>query len=131
MTNTTRILSLVACALLASAVGLSSLHAQSASLTTVDAPDMSQADGGHSLYHQYYQYWENQRGTHCCNNQHCRPSKARWSAARGWEALTSIGTWVQIQPGDDVKDDGGLGPFATVCDISGDIICFDPPDATF
>jgi hypothetical protein len=83
---------------------------------------------GHDLFHHYYQYWRNQNGTHCCEEEHCRPTEARWNAELGqWEALV-LGQWRLIMPHMMVKDDYGLDPFASVChNDMGMIYCFDPP----
>ncbi len=84
----------------------------------------------HDLFHRYYQFWYNQIGNHCCRNEHCRPTEARWNAEAGqWEALV-LGRWVLIQPSQIVRDDYGLDPFPSVChNDSGHVYCFDPPGA--
>jgi len=72
------------------------------------------------------------RGTHCCNERHCRPlqpGQARWTAERGWE-VQILGRWQVIGPMTFVRDDGGLGPFGSVCHEGNYIFCFDPPEAS-
>ena len=93
---------------------------------------------GHNLFHEYYQYWYNKRGTHCCDEQHCRPGEFRWNPEVGWEVQLRDGSWYKWKDTDQVKGDGGLGPFGSICDSwitinaiqSGVVVfCVDPPEA--
>lgn len=92
-----------------------------------DAPDLTQSEG-HALYHEYYKYWYNGRGTHCCNDQHCRPAKFRYHDG-AWQVEIAPDQWYTWQYTDQVRDDLGLGPFGSVCAEGDHVYCVDPPDA--
>lgn len=87
-------------------------------------------DHGHDLFHSYYQHWWNERGTHCCDETHCRPAEFRWNAETNtWQVLLRTGEWYTWEQSDMVVDDMGLGPFGSVCDTeTGWVYCVDPPD---
>lgn len=89
---------------------------------------------GHDLFHDYYQFWYNQKGVHCCDERHCRPvepGELRWNnELQLWEILIKD-EWRKIEASRYVIDDGGLGPFASICMEGGYIFCFDPPEASF
>lgn len=85
---------------------------------------------GHDLFHKYYQHWYNGRGTHCCDERHCRPAQAgefRWHNG-GWQVRLR-GAWQHIKATDHVRDDGGLGPFGSICHTGTHVFCVDLPDA--
>lgn len=84
---------------------------------------------GHDLFHEYYQYWYNERGTHCCNETHCRPATAGEFRYRNgnWEVLMPSG-WRVIKESDMVIDDGGLSPFGSICHSGDTLFCIDLPD---
>lgn len=86
----------------------------------------------HDLYHEYYQYWYNGRGTHCCDERHCRPANAsdfKWQNGRWYVNLNNH--WRPIVGTDYVVDDGGLGPFGSICAEGSHLYCVDLPDAQF
>lgn len=103
------------------ALALSTLSARA------DAPDRAPHQG-HGLYHSYYQHWYNSRGTHCCDERDCRPTKDfRWQDGK-WQVKLLDGTWYTVKRTDHVVDDGGLGPFGSVCERNGHVFCVDMPD---
>ena len=100
-----------------------------AASSMADAPDLKAH--GHDLFHQYYKYWFNQNGTHCCNEQHCRPIQAgelRWHNGR-WQI--NLNGWRTIAADRHVIDDGGLGPFGSICHQNDYILCVDMPDTSY
>lgn len=95
-----------------------------------DAPDLADKSG-HALFHEFYQYWYNGRGTHCCNETHCKPlepGQVKWSVDTGWQVRLE-GEWQRIDRTDHVVDDGGLGPFGSVCHEGTHLFCIDMPES--
>lgn len=93
----------------------------------VENPGMGDRGYRHGEHHHIYKHWTNSNGTSCCNDYDCRMTQARWQDG-SWYALVD-GNWRKMSASRFVPDDGGLGPFASVCaSRTGHIWCFDPPD---
>lgn len=91
--------------------------------------EVPEVNPGHDLFHQYYKYWYNGRGTHCCNEQHCRPAQpGKFRFHNGaWQVILG-GEWRTLVETDLVIDDGGLGTFGSICHAGTYLYCVDLPD---
>jgi len=90
--------------------------------------EVAPSQEGHDLFHQYYKFWYNGRGTHCCNEQHCRPAKFRYHNGE-WQVEVTPDYWYTWKETDEVIDDYGLDPFGSVCHSGTTVFCVDPPQA--
>lgn len=85
---------------------------------------------GHEDWHDIYSKLHNQKGTHCCNNNDCRPTVAKFENGK-WYAKVQ-GVWMYMEPSRNVQEyKYSWSDTPHVC-VSPDmyIFCFVPPNAS-